>query len=180
MTVFRDELPNLLYGDEDAKRLHQQSFHPERILEARRSRITSLPNLRAQSARPRPLSSKVATAFRDGSRTVEASRNRMRCAGFRLLRNGRIVRLRGGPLQGRPRLWRALSCFRRCEALLTDDLIVTDGFSCREMIRQETDRQAFHFAQVLQMAIREGCSPPIGSLPEVHDTRPRTPSRVFP
>src|SRR5438270_8430076 len=26
MTVFRDELPNLLYGDEDAKRLNQQSF----------------------------------------------------------------------------------------------------------------------------------------------------------
>src|SRR5205085_1902170 len=26
MTVFRDELPNLLYGDEDAKRLSAQSF----------------------------------------------------------------------------------------------------------------------------------------------------------
>jgi hypothetical protein len=32
-------------------------------------------------------------------------------------------------------------------------LIVTDGFSCREMIAQETDRRAVHFAQVLQMAL---------------------------
>ena len=33
-------------------------------------------------------------------------------------------------------------------------LIVADGFSCREQIRQTTDRQALHFAQVVQMALR--------------------------
>jgi hypothetical protein len=43
---------------------------------------------------------------------------------------------------------------------------VTDGFSCREMIRQETDRHAVHFAQVLQMAIKEGPNGPSGPLPE--------------
>lgn len=36
-----------------------------------------------------------------------------------------------------------------------ETLIVTDGFSCREQIRQTTDREAVHFAQVLQMAIKE-------------------------
>jgi hypothetical protein len=36
-----------------------------------------------------------------------------------------------------------------------DELIVADGFSCREMIRQETGRNAVHLAQVLGIAIRE-------------------------
>ncbi|HEX2922990.1 MAG TPA: FAD-binding oxidoreductase, partial [Chloroflexota bacterium] len=37
-----------------------------------------------------------------------------------------------------------------------DSLIVADGFSCREQIAQDTDRQALHLAQVIQMALREG------------------------
>jgi FAD/FMN-containing dehydrogenase/Fe-S oxidoreductase len=37
-----------------------------------------------------------------------------------------------------------------------DTLIVADGFSCREQIRQSTGRQAFHLAQVLQPASRPG------------------------
>jgi len=34
-----------------------------------------------------------------------------------------------------------------------DTLIVTDGFSCREQIRQTTDRRALHIAQVVQMTM---------------------------
>jgi Fe-S oxidoreductase len=34
-------------------------------------------------------------------------------------------------------------------------VIITDGFSCREQIEQETDRKGMHLAQVLQMALRE-------------------------
>src|SRR5205823_6034670 len=56
-----------------------------------------------------------------------------------------------------------------------ETLIVTDGFSCREMIAQETDRRAVHFAQVLQMAIREGPAGPREALP---DTRYATPERT--
>jgi hypothetical protein len=58
-----------------------------------------------------------------------------------------------------------------------DELIVTDGFSCREMIRQETERHAVHFAQVLQMAIKEGPNGPSGPLPEKqYTTLERTPT----
>jgi hypothetical protein len=57
-----------------------------------------------------------------------------------------------------------------------DELIITDGFSCREMIRQETGRQALHFAQVLQMAHDEGPTGPRGALPETrYTTLERTP-----
>jgi len=34
-----------------------------------------------------------------------------------------------------------------------DALIITDGFSCREQILQATGRQAFHMAEVLQIAL---------------------------
>ena len=44
----------------------------------------------------------------------------------------------------------------------TDWLIVADGFSCREQIAQETDRQALHLAEVLQMALRESTESPDG------------------
>jgi FAD/FMN-containing dehydrogenase/Fe-S oxidoreductase len=47
-----------------------------------------------------------------------------------------------------------------------DTLIIADGFSCREQIRQMTDRQALHVAQVLQMAINEGPRGPSGNFPE--------------
>jgi hypothetical protein len=58
-----------------------------------------------------------------------------------------------------------------------DELIVTDGFSCREMIRQETNRHAVHFAQVLQMAIKEGPNGPSRRLPEQEYTKlARTPA----
>lgn len=37
-----------------------------------------------------------------------------------------------------------------------ETLILTDGFSCREQIKQETDREGMHIAQLLQMALRNG------------------------
>ena len=59
----------------------------------------------------------------------------------------------------------------------TNTLIVADGFSCREMIQQETDRRALHFAQVLQMAIKEGAAGAPDVLPETrYATVDRTPA----
>jgi len=34
-----------------------------------------------------------------------------------------------------------------------DALIVSDGFSCREQIQQETDRRAMHLSQLLRMGL---------------------------
>jgi FAD/FMN-containing dehydrogenase/Fe-S oxidoreductase len=47
-----------------------------------------------------------------------------------------------------------------------DALILADGFSCREQVRQTTDRQALHFAQVVQIALRQGPRGPAGNYPE--------------
>jgi hypothetical protein len=41
-----------------------------------------------------------------------------------------------------------------------------EAFSCREQIRQTTDRRALHLGQVLQMTIEEGPRGPAGNYPE--------------
>lgn len=45
-------------------------------------------------------------------------------------------------------------------------VIITDGFSCREQIEQETNRKGLHLAQVLQMALRESRGEKTGAYPE--------------
>src|SRR5581483_9325186 len=60
----------------------------------------------------------------------------------------------------------------------SDALILTDGFSCREQILQDTNRIPLHFAQVLQMAIREGTSRPddFGEAAKRYAVEPKTPA----
>jgi hypothetical protein len=51
-----------------------------------------------------------------------------------------------------------------------DTLVLADGFSCRGQIRQGTDRDALHLAEVLAMAARYGSDGPPDERP------PRSPS----
>jgi Fe-S oxidoreductase len=52
-----------------------------------------------------------------------------------------------------------------------DTLILADGFSCRTMIEQETERRALHLAQAIRMAMRDGPGGPRTGRPE--DREPR-------
>jgi Fe-S oxidoreductase len=47
-----------------------------------------------------------------------------------------------------------------------ETLIIADGFSCREQIRQGTEREAVHSAQVLQMALRQSSVAKFATPPE--------------
>ncbi|MBC5825304.1 MAG: FAD-binding oxidoreductase [Candidatus Eremiobacteraeota bacterium] len=47
-----------------------------------------------------------------------------------------------------------------------DTLIINDGFSCREQIAQTTDRQAMHLAEVIKMAMDHGPAGVPSPLPE--------------
>jgi FAD/FMN-containing dehydrogenase/Fe-S oxidoreductase len=53
-----------------------------------------------------------------------------------------------------------------------ETLLITDGFSCREQIEQETDREALHLAEVLQMAMH-GHTPPARGRPEARRAQQR-------
>jgi Fe-S oxidoreductase len=57
-----------------------------------------------------------------------------------------------------------------------DTLIIADGFSCREQIRQRTDREALHTAQVLKLALEERASLP--PYPEQIFSEPRKRERT--
>jgi hypothetical protein len=46
---------------------------------------------------------------------------------------------------------------RKTEA---DTLLITNGFSCHEQIRQLGGRDALHLAEVLHLAMKEGTEPP--------------------
>ncbi|TKK67275.1 FAD-binding oxidoreductase [Ilyomonas limi] len=48
----------------------------------------------------------------------------------------------------------------------TSTIIISDGFSCREQIEQETDRKGMHLAQVLQMALHEQNGEKAAAFPE--------------
>ncbi len=48
-----------------------------------------------------------------------------------------------------------------------DQLLIADGFSCREQVADLTGRGALHLAQVLQMALHEGPQGPDQPLPEM-------------
>ena len=47
-----------------------------------------------------------------------------------------------------------------------DTIILADGFSCREQVKQCTDRVPLHIADLLKMAIDQGPRGPAGNLPE--------------
>ena len=58
-----------------------------------------------------------------------------------------------------------------------DTLIVADGFSCREQIAQETDRQALHLAEIMRMAQMDGAPPSQGKYAEAEVVKRRKASR---
>src|SRR4051812_47440736 len=175
MTVFRDELPNLLDGDEDAARLARQSFILSEFLQDHVEGYRP-PTLRRKALLHGHCHQKselhfeheIALLRRAG---VECTIPDSGCCGMAGSFGYEARHYDVGLACGERVL---LPAVRACAA---DDLIITNGFSCREMIRQETDRRAVHVAQVLQMALQDGPDGPAGPLPETRFTAlPRTAS----
>ena len=59
-----------------------------------------------------------------------------------------------------------------------ETLLVADGFSCREMISQNTDRHALHLAEVIRMGLREGPAGTPGRRPERSNIQDPDPART--
>ncbi len=176
MTVFRDELPNLLGDDADAGRLRSQSFLLSEFLHEKLGSGYRPPALRRSALVHGHCHHKAELHF-------ESEVALLRAAGLSC----------GAPESGCCGMAGSfgyeadhydvgLACGERVllpavRAAADDTVIVADGFSCREMIRQETGRRALHTAQVLQMALVEGPSGPAGILPEARYAKlERTPA----
>jgi Fe-S oxidoreductase len=158
--VFRDELTNLFPSDERAKALSKQVFLLSEFLEnyAKDLRLPQLARKALVHGHCHHKAIMKMTAEESVLRRlgIEFTAPAPGCCGmagaFGFEKDKYDVSIAIGELELLPAVRQAP----------TDWLIVADGFSCREQIAQETDRQALHLAEVLQMALREATESPDG------------------
>ena len=138
VAVFRDELTNLFPDDEDAKRLHDQTFLLSEFLN---KKVEGLPAAaaRPQGDRPRPLPPQVDHGHgrREGAARrswASTSRCRSGCCGMA----GSFGFERGNHYDVSHRRAASARCCRRCARPATTRSIIADGFSCQQQIGQTT------------------------------------------
>jgi Fe-S oxidoreductase len=162
VSVFRDELGNLLYGDEDAVRLAKQTHLLSEFLH---DRGYTPPPLHRHAVVHGHCHHKSELHFDDEvgllkQAGVDCNVPDSGCCGMAGSFGYEADHYETGLACGERVL---LPAVRQASH---DTLIVADGFSCREMIHQETSRRALHVAQVIQMALREGPDGARDALPE--------------
>jgi FAD/FMN-containing dehydrogenase/Fe-S oxidoreductase len=161
--AFKDELTNLMPNDEDAKRLQHCTLTLSEFLRSRASHYT-LPPLQRQAlvqghCHQRSLDTlndrEVGQLFAEkavyDALGLEHHEPETGCCGmagafgYERANDHYDVSVACGERALLPEVRRAPK----------DELIVADGFSCREQIEQQTDRVALHTAQVLELALCE-------------------------
>ena len=169
VTVFRDELINLFPRDERAQRLSRQTFLLSEFLESYKNLIP-VPKLQRKAIvhghchhkSVLKMDAEWAILSRMGLDYQTPSQGCCGMAGsFGFEDDKYDVSIAIGELELLPAIRRAPP----------DWFVIANGFSCREQIRQETDRQALHLAEILQIALQEGPSGLAGSYPERHLVR---------
>ncbi len=162
VSVFRDELPDLLHGNEDAKRLQQQTYLLSEFLEKAHY---NPPQLKRKALVHGHCHHKSTLDFKSEEQVLSASG-----LDYQVLDSG-CCGMAGAFGYERDHYEIGIKCGER--VLLPavrnaplESLIIADGFSCREQILQQTERKALHLAQVLQMALHEGPSGFKGETPE--------------
>jgi Fe-S oxidoreductase len=171
VAVFRDELRNLFPHDDRALRLSMQVLHLSEFLESQKDFI-DLPRLERKALihghchhkAIMKMSAEEAVLRRMG---VDFQAPAPGCCGmagsFGFEDDHYGVSMDIGELELLPAVRRAPP----------DWLIIADGFSCREQIAQGTDRQAFHLAEILQMALCNGPEGVGGTYPERYSVAER-------
>ncbi|MBI3278833.1 MAG: FAD-binding protein [Acidobacteria bacterium] len=172
VSVFRDELPDLLSGDEDAAQLSRQTWHLSEFLEHH-----------AGGYRPPPLRRKALVHGHCHHKAVlklEAEESVLRKLGldFQVLDSGCCGMAGGFGYEAGEPYRVSVACGERVllpavRGAAEDTLILADGFSCREQISQLTGRRALHLAEAMQMAIEQA-----RPLPESAPIREVTPAQA--
>jgi Fe-S oxidoreductase len=157
VSVFRDELPDLLHGNEDAKRLQRQTYLLSEFLE--KAAHYNPPKLKRKALVHGHCHHKSTLGFESEEQVLAATGLQ-----YQVLDSG-CCGMAGAFGYERDHYEVGIKCGER--VLLPavrnappESLIIADGFSCREQISQQTDRKPLHLAQVLQMALHDG---PFGS-----------------
>ncbi len=165
VATFRDELPNLLPHDDDARRLSEQTYTLAELLDEKAADF-EVPRLERRAIVHRHCHQRAVMGYDPDRRILERMGLDVEmldsgCCGmagaFGYERGEKYrVSIAAGERVLLPRV-------READPRT---LIVADGFSCRSQIEQTTERRALHLAQVLRMALAEGRGGPPGALPE--------------
>ncbi len=162
--VFRDELINLFPKDERAQRLSRQVFLLSEFLEKKAGDFP-LPHLPRKAIvhghchhkSVMKMTAEESVLTRMG---IDYSAPAPGCCGmagsFGFEHDKYAVSMAVGELELLPAV----------RAASPEDLIIADGFSCREQIAQSTDRRALHLAEVIEMALRQFPGMPVEPYPE--------------
>jgi Fe-S oxidoreductase len=152
VSVFRDELVNMLPDDEEARRLRDQTFTLSEFL-VKKAVTFSIPPLARQVVVHGHCHEKSMLGFDCQARLLEATGSEYTvldsgCCGMA----GAFGYEKGEPYEV------SIACGERVllpavRGAAADTLIVADGFSCREQIVQTTGRHAVHSAELLKLAI---------------------------
>jgi len=151
-SVFRDEMRNLLPESEQARRLAENTFTLSEFLEKK------LPGYRP----PRLNRSAIVQGHCHHKAIMQMKEERavMKKAGldYEVLESG-CCGMAGSFGFERDKYEVSIACGER--SLLPEvrktafsTIVMADGFSCREQISQETNRQALHLAEVLEMGLK--------------------------
>jgi Fe-S oxidoreductase len=152
VSVFREELPNLFEYSEQAMRLQKQVFLLSEFLE-RRTDGFPFPQLQRRAIVHGHCHHKSVLK-------MDAEEAVMKKLGldFELLDSG-CCGMAGSFGFEQDKYEVSIACGERVllpavRNAAPGDLIIADGFSCREQIAQTTGREALHLAQVLQTALQ--------------------------
>jgi FAD/FMN-containing dehydrogenase/Fe-S oxidoreductase len=156
IAVFRDELVNLFPDDEDARRLHVQSWMLSDFLVSEGWEPPQLPGLKAVVQ---------AHCHHTSVMGFQGDRELLDRMGvdYRMLDSG-CCGMAGSFGFEAEKYPVSMACGER--VLLPavrqagDALIIADGFSCRMQIEQGTGRRPVHLAEVLEMAIKKAAEGP--------------------
>jgi FAD/FMN-containing dehydrogenase/Fe-S oxidoreductase len=171
--VFRDELTEMFPQNEDAQRLHEQTFTLAEFL-LKRAPDFQIPKLQRKAVLHGHCHHKAVMNTECDVELLEKmgmdfENPAAGCCGmagaFGFERDHYDVSVACGE--------RLLLPVVRKQS--RDTLIIADGFSCREQVRQLTDRVPLHIAQVLEMAIVRGPRGPAGNYPERKFITPEPP-----
>jgi FAD/FMN-containing dehydrogenase/Fe-S oxidoreductase len=153
LSVFKDELQNMLANDRDAARLAQQSYMFETFM-----------NTKARHYRPPAFDRSAIVHEHCHKKSVLdplAEEHAFEAMGmsFEQLQSG-CCGMAGAFGFDAAHYEMSIACGDRVllpkvREAKPQTIVVADGFSCREQILQTTDRQALHPAEVMRMAIAE-------------------------
>jgi Fe-S oxidoreductase len=157
VSVFRDELTNLIPNDDDAKRLSKQTYLLSEFL-VQKAPHFAVPPLRGKGIVHGHCHHKSVLGFGDEETLIAKTG-----LDFTILDSGCCGMAGAFGFEKGMHYDVSIACgervlLPRVRAAEEGTIILADGFSCREQIRQTTGQRALHIAEVVKMALDGGQS----------------------